>query len=35
MAIQSWRPWDEFREIERRMDEMMRHPLMTLRQPLA
>jgi len=35
MAIQRWRPWDDFREMERRMDEMTRHPLMTLRQPLA
>lgn len=26
MAIQRWRPWDEFREIERRMDEMIRYP---------
>ena len=35
MAIQRWRPWDEFREMERRMEEMMRHPLMPLRQPLV
>lgn len=35
MAIQRWRPWDEFREMERRMEEMMRHPLMPLRQPLS
>ena len=35
MAIQRWRPFDEFRELERRMDEMTRHPLMTLRHPLA
>lgn len=35
MAIQRWRPWDEFREMEQRMDEMTRHPLMTLRHPLA
>ena len=35
MAIQRWRPWDEFREMERRLDEMTRHPLMTLRHPLA
>ena len=23
MAIQRWHPWDEFREMKRRMDEMM------------
>jgi HSP20 family protein len=35
MAIQRWRPWDEFREMERRLDEAMRHPLMSLRHPLT
>jgi len=35
MAIQRWRPWDEFRELERRMEEMIRHPLLSLRYPLA
>jgi len=35
MAIQRWRPWDEFREMERRLDEMFRHPLLTLRHPPA
>ena len=33
MAIQRWRPWDEFREIERRMDEMIRYPSI-LKHPL-
>jgi HSP20 family protein len=35
MAIQRWRPWDELREMERRMDDAMRHPLMSVRHPLA
>jgi len=35
MAIQRWRPWDEFREMERRMDDMMRNPLMSIRHPLS
>jgi HSP20 family protein len=35
MAIERWRPWDEFREMERWMDEMMRGPLATWRRPLT
>lgn len=27
MAIERWRPWEEFREMERWMDELMRRPL--------
>lgn len=34
MAIERWRPRDEFREMERRMEEMMRYPLMATRRPL-
>jgi hypothetical protein len=34
MAIERWRPWDEFREMERWMDEMIRQPLATRRRPL-
>jgi HSP20 family protein len=34
MAIQRWNPWGELAEMERRMDETMRYPLMTWRQPL-
>jgi len=33
MAIERWRPWDEFREMERWMDEMMRRPLLAWRRP--
>ena len=33
MAIERWRPWDEIREMERRMDEMMRRPLTWWRVP--
>jgi len=35
MAIERWRPWDEFREMERVMDEMMRRPLPAWRRPLT
>jgi HSP20 family protein len=35
MAIERWRPWDEVREMERHMDEMMRYPLMMRRRPLV
>jgi HSP20 family protein len=35
MVMQQWHPWEDFREMERRMDDMMRHPLMTLRYPLS
>ena len=35
MAIQKWPPWDEVRDLERRMDEMMRQPLALLRHPLG
>lgn len=35
MAIERWRPWDELREIERMMDEMMRRPLSAWRRPLT
>jgi len=35
MAIERWRPWDELREMERRMEEMTRYPLMTMRHPLV
>jgi len=34
MAIERWRPWDELREMERRMEEMMRYPLTPIRRPL-
>jgi HSP20 family protein len=34
MAIQRWNPWGELAEMERRMDETMRYPLMTWRHPL-
>ena len=35
MAIERWRPWDEFSEMERWMDDMMRRPLSTWRRPLT
>jgi HSP20 family protein len=35
MAIQRWNPWGELAEMERRMDEAMRYPLMTWRHPLS
>jgi HSP20 family molecular chaperone IbpA len=35
MAIERWRPWEEFREMERAMDEMMRHPMLGWRRPLT
>jgi HSP20 family protein len=35
MAIERWRPWDELREMERRMEEMTRFPLATWRRPLV
>ncbi|MFC1969875.1 Hsp20/alpha crystallin family protein [Chloroflexota bacterium] len=35
MATERWRPWDEFREMERWMDEMMRRPQATWRRPLT
>jgi HSP20 family protein len=35
MAIERWRPWDELREMERRMEEMTRYPLMAMRRPLV
>ena len=35
MAIDRWRPWDELREMERHMDEMMRYPLAMRRRPLV
>ncbi len=35
MAIQRWRPWDEFMDMERRMNELIRHPSLALRQPLT
>lgn len=35
MAIQRWRPRDEFRELERRMDEIMRSPFADFRHPLT
>lgn len=25
MAIERWRPWEEFRGMERMMDDMLRH----------
>ncbi|MDH5364624.1 MAG: Hsp20/alpha crystallin family protein [Dehalococcoidia bacterium] len=34
MAIERWRPWDELREMERRMEETMRYPLTLIRRPL-
>jgi HSP20 family protein len=33
MAIQRWDPWGSLAEMERRMDEAMRHPLL-FRQPM-
>ena len=35
MAIQRWRPGDEFGEIERMMDAMLRNPLVAYRRPLT
>jgi len=35
MAIERWHPWYEFREMEKWMDEMMRHPLAPWRRPLT
>jgi len=35
MAIERWRPWEEFRGMERMMDEMLRHPLVPWRRPLT
>ena len=35
MSIDRWRPWDEFRGLERSLDDMMRHPLVSLRRPLV
>jgi len=35
MAIDLWHPWDEFREMERRMEEMMGHSLLGARRPLS
>jgi HSP20 family protein len=35
MAIERWRPWEEFRGMERMMDEMVRHPLALWRRPLT
>lgn len=34
MAIERWRPFEELREIERMMDEVMRWPLRPWRRPL-
>lgn len=34
MAIERWRPFEELREMERMMDEMMRWPLRPWRRPL-
>jgi HSP20 family protein len=35
MAIERWRPWEEFRGMERMMDEVLRHPLASWRRPLT
>lgn len=35
MAIERWRPFEEFRELERMMDEMMRWPYSPLRRPIV
>ena len=35
MAIERWRPWEEFRGMESMMDEMLRHPLVPWRRPLT
>jgi len=35
MAIERWRPGEEFRGIERVMDEMLRYPLVSWRHPLT
>jgi len=35
MAIERWRPWEEFRGMDRMMDEMLRHPLVPWRRPLT
>lgn len=34
MVIQRWNPWHELTDMERKMDETMRYPLITLRRPL-
>jgi HSP20 family protein len=33
MAIQRWNPWGELAEMERRMDEAMRYPIIMRRHP--
>jgi HSP20 family protein len=35
MAIERWRPWDEFREMERWMDQMVRRPSRVWGRPLV
>ena len=35
MAIERWRPWEEFRGMQRMMDEMLRYPLASWRRPLT
>lgn len=35
MAIERWRPWEEFRGMEKMVDEMLRHPLVSWRRPLT
>ena len=35
MAIEKWRPWEEFRGMERLMNEMLGYPLVSWRRPLT
>jgi HSP20 family protein len=34
MAIERWRPFEAFRELEQRMEDLMRYPVSVLRRPL-
>ena len=33
--MQRWRPWNQFRDVERHMDEALRNPFLTWRHPLS
>lgn len=35
MSMQRWRPWDQFKDIERHMDNVIRNPFLSLRHPLS
>jgi len=35
MAIERWRPFETFRELEQRMEDLMRYPFAGLRRPLS